>query len=134
MDAQKETTETLKETLGRLSKNYNIPILEVRLSILQPEAHVAYDVMHGSNRVDRITVHQALDIPEKGMLNVMKVNLIRTKLKSCLKYYSRELNAPVPKLELRIFTRQEEIEPTGFLFHNGKAIRPVSMDEIFKII
>jgi hypothetical protein len=90
--------------------------------------------MNGKDRVDRITVHQALDIPEKGMMNVMKVNLIRGKLKSCMKYYGRELQAPVPKLELRIFTREEEVNPTGYLFNNGKAIRPVSMDEIFKII
>lgn len=134
MDAQKETTETLKETLGRLSTKYNIPIKSVRLSISQPDAHLSYDVMSGKERVDRITLHEALNIPEKGVMNVLKANLIRTKLKNCMKYYGRETQAPVPKLELRIFTREEEIEPTGYLFNNGKAIRPVSMDEIFKII
>lgn len=131
MNAQTETTETLKETLARLSRDYNIPITAVRLSITRPDAHLQYAAMNGSRNVDVITLGKALNLKST---DILKKTLIRTTLQKCLDYYGREMNAPVSKVDLRIYTPSEEVNPTGYLFNNGRAVRPVSMDEIFKII
>lgn len=131
MSAQTETTETLKTTLAKLSRDYNIPITAVRLSITRPDAHLQFTVMEGSRNVENISLAQALNLKAT---DILKKTLIRTTLQKCLDYYSREVKEPVNRIDLRIYTPSEEINPTGYLFNGGKAVRPVSMDEIFKII
>jgi uncharacterized protein (UPF0210 family) len=131
MNPQEETKETLKVTLTKLSTEYGIPIKEVRLSITRPDAHLSYSVMHSVQRVDNITLSKALNLKAT---DILKKTLIRSTLQKCLDFYSRELNEPVQSIDLRIYTPTEEVAPTGYLFSSGKAKRPVSLEEIFKII
>jgi hypothetical protein len=132
MSAQAETTETLKETLKRLSRDYNVPISSIRLKIAKPDAHLSFTVMNESNGVGTLTLKKALGL---GAMEILKETLIRSTLNRCMTYLSGQAKAPIDKIDLRIYTKTEDVvNPTGYLFNNGKAVRPVSMDEIFNII
>lgn len=133
MDAQQETTETLIETLKRLSNDYKVPIKSVRLKISKPDAHLSYTVLNGAHSLDTLTLKDALNI-EKGVKGILKETLIRSTLNRCMTYLGKQAEAPINRIDLRIYTKTEEIVPTGYLFNNGKAVRPVNLDEIFKII
>ncbi len=134
MDAQKETTELLTETLNRLSRNHDLSILDVRLTIAKPDSRsLSYHVMNKQKKVQELKLKEALNI-ESGIKGVLKETLIRSTLNRCMDYFSKEAKSPVSTIELRIYTKTEQIEPTGYLFSSGKPVRPVSMDEIFKII
>ena len=133
MEDQSTTTEieqTLKEALIRLSETHNIPLTQVRLKISHPES-MSYKVMSGVQSVADLSLKEALNLT--GVLAVLKATAIRGYLLKTLTYLSNQNKASITSVDVRIYTKTDDCEPMGYVFIDGKPLRPIGLEELLKV-
>jgi len=129
----KLATETLKESLDKMSEKHEIDKGRVRINISKIDGVMNYEIMNGKDVIKVSSIKEILGLSALNPVDMMKSSAIRGYLSDSLCYLSNNERISIDHVELRICFKKESDLPTSYMFIGGKAIREVTVEELITV-
>ena len=89
--------------------------MDLRIKISKPNGSLKYEIMKRSDVLEETNIATALN------LNTVVAFYVGNKLKAIFESVSKEYNLPENKMNVRIYTKQDDCEPSLYLFDEATA-------------
>lgn len=126
-----ETAEIIRKiqnALQKCSEDSGIDKKDVRVKIVVDKGFIANSVKCSLlNKTDFV-----YDIEMRNLLglNPLESTLVSNFLSGTLKKMAEKDNIPVENINARIYTKSDDYYPSVYLYNMGKAIRPITVEEL----
>jgi len=123
-----EIIKKIQQALEKCSLDSSIDKRDIRVKIVIDKGFIANDVKCSLlNKTDFV-----YDIELRNLLglNPLQAKLVSNYLSGTLKKLSEKNNIPDKDINARIYTKSDDYLPLVYLYNQGKAIKPITVEEL----
>jgi len=123
-----EIIKKIQQALEKCSLDSSIDKRDIRVKIVIDKGFIANDVKCSLlNKTDFV-----YDIELRNLLglNPLQAKLVSNYLSGTLKKLAEKNNIPDKDINARIYTKSDDYLPLVYLYNQGKAIKPITVEEL----